>query len=508
MAFLGTVGKGLAVLSAATYGSSLSFLLSGNTPTPGFCNIGLKPAAAARLLARVRFWLKRGRQEIVNVGSTGHRSFPPLDPQLFVIARIAHRRKAGSTTGMPIIRLSPGFVRRVSCPSEVKKIDYFDTTMRGFMLEVRASGGKTYYQRYTDERGRERQYKVGPADVLTLREAKRKARQIKAQAILGSDPQRERQERRSIPTLRAFVEERYLPFVQTYKRSWQTDEIVLRVHVQPRIGHLFLDEITTERITEIVAAMQSNGYAPGTVGRVIVILRYLFNLVRKWNVLRGPENPASGIPVPADVQRNRFLDKDETKRLIETLTKDENQVAAKAILVLLLTGARRNEITQARWEHVDLKASTLFVPLSKSGKPRYVILNADAVRVLSSIPRISGNPYLFPSPITRRPSASLHFPWKRIRSKAGLDDVRLHDLRHSFASALVNDGKGLYTVQQLLGHANGKATQRYAHLSRETLTNAAEAMGKLVGPILREVSDVSKEGIKQLPNDAPGTKRP
>jgi hypothetical protein len=124
--------------------------------------------------------------------------------------------------------------------------------------------------------------------VLTLRQAKRKAIQIKAQAILGGDPQKERQERRSIPTLRAFIEDRYLPFVRTYKRSWQTDEIVLRVHVLPRLGHLFLDKITTERIIEIVAAMRSDGYAPGTVGRVIVILRYLFNLVRKWNVLRGP----------------------------------------------------------------------------------------------------------------------------------------------------------------------------------------------------------------------------
>ena len=122
---------------------------------------------------------------------------------------------------MPVVRLSPAFVRNASCPADHKKIDYFDTTMRGFMLEVRASGGKTYYQRYTDERGRERQYKVGPADVLTLRQARRKAMQIKAQAILGDDPQKERQERRSIPTLRAFVEDRYLPFVQTYKRSWQ-----------------------------------------------------------------------------------------------------------------------------------------------------------------------------------------------------------------------------------------------------------------------------------------------
>ena len=410
---------------------------------------------------------------------------------------------------MPTIRLSPGFVRRVGCPSEIKKIDYFDTTMRGFMLEVRASGGKTYYQRYTDERGRERQFKIGAADVLTLRQARRKALQIKAQAILGSDPQRERQERRSIPTLSAFVEQRYLPFVRTYKRSWQTDEIVLRVHVLPGLGHLFLDEITTERITELVAAMRSDEYAPGTVGRVIVILRYLFNLVRKWNVLRGFENPASGIPVPPDVQRNRFLDKDETKRLVEALAGDVNQVAAKAILLLLLTGARRNEITHARWDHVDLEASTLFVPLSKSGKSRYVILNEDAVRVLGSISPISGNPYVFPSPTTGRPSASLHFPWKRIRARAALDDVRLHDLRHSFASALVNDGQSLYTVQQLLGHANVKATQRYAHLSKDTLVNAAQAMGKLVGPILKGVSCVSEEGIEeQLSKGALGNKRP
>ena len=276
--------------------------------------------------------------------------------------------------------------------------------------------------------------------------------------------------------------------MQTYKRSWQTDEIVLRVHVLPRLGRLFLDEITTERIVEIVAAMQSDEYAPGTVGRVIVILRYLFNLARKWNVLGASENPAAGIPVPPDVQRNRFLDKLEIRKLVEVLINDENQVAAKAILLLLLTGARRNEITHARWEHLDLERSSLLVPLSKSGKPRYVFLNAAAVNVLGSVPQLPDNPYVFPSPVTGRPSASLHFPWTRIRTKAGLDDVRLHDLRHSFASALVNDGQDLYTVQRLLGHANVKATQRYAHLKRETLAKAAEAMGTLVSPILEETS--------------------
>ena len=399
---------------------------------------------------------------------------------------------------MPTVRLSPAFVRNATCPADHKKIDYFDTAMRGFMLEVRASGGKTYYQRYTDERGRERQYKIGPADVLTLRQARRKAIQIKALAILGNDPQKERQERRSIPTLRTFIEDRYLPFVRTYKRSWRTDETVLRIHVLPHLGSLFLDEITTERIIDIVATMQGDDYAPGTTARVVVILRYLFNLARKWSVLRGKDNPAAGIPVAPDVQRNRFLDKSEIERLVEALVRDENQVAAKAILLLLLTGARRNEVTHARWEHVDLKSSTLFVPLSKSGKPRYVLLNADAVEVLKSVPQLPGNPYVFPSPITGRPCASLHFPWHRIRTEAELSDVRLHDLRHTFASVLVNEGKKLYRVQRLLGHANAKATQRYAHLDRQSLTDAAEAMGNVVSPILKRASNSRPKPISDL----------
>ena len=225
-------------------------------------------------------------------------------------------QKAGDESSkIPIVRFSPAFVRLASCPSEHKKIDYFDMVMRGFMLEVRVSGGKTYYQRYTDERGRERHFRIGPADVLTLRQARRKAVQINAQAILG--PQTDRKERRSIPTMRTFIEERYLPFVQTYKRSWRTDETVLRVHVVPHIGHLFLDEIAAERLIDIVATMRTDGYAPGTIARVVVILRYLFNLARKWKVLKGHDNPAAGMPVPPDVQRSRFLDKGEIGRIVE-----------------------------------------------------------------------------------------------------------------------------------------------------------------------------------------------
>src|SRR3974390_696496 len=115
---------------------------------------------------------------------------------------------------MPKVRLSPAFVRNATCPDGAKKIDYFDAAMLGFMLEVRSSGGKTYYQRYTDERGRERQFKIGPAHFVPLPQARRKARQTKAAAILGNDPQTEREQRKAIPTLHEFVNERYLPYVR------------------------------------------------------------------------------------------------------------------------------------------------------------------------------------------------------------------------------------------------------------------------------------------------------
>src|SRR5215510_14546630 len=121
---------------------------------------------------------------------------------------------------MPVVTLSAGFVRQAICIPARKKTDYFNLTQRGFMLEVRCSGGKTFYQRYTDERGRERQYKIGPADVLTLEQARRKARQVVADALLGADPQQKRREARIVPRLDQFAYERYLPYVRTYKNSW------------------------------------------------------------------------------------------------------------------------------------------------------------------------------------------------------------------------------------------------------------------------------------------------
>jgi hypothetical protein len=182
---------------------------------------------------------------------------------------------------MPSAPLTSQFVRTATCPPDRVKVDFFDTEQRGFLLEVRCTGGRTFYQRYVDRRGRQRQFKLGPAGVLSVEQARRAGRSALAEALLGSDPQARRQELRSIPTLNQLIRDRYLPHAQASKRSWTTDETLLRIHILPALGRLTLDQITGEPIAGLINDMRAKGYAGGTTNHILVLLRYVFNLARK-----------------------------------------------------------------------------------------------------------------------------------------------------------------------------------------------------------------------------------
>lgn len=381
---------------------------------------------------------------------------------------------------MPHANLTAKFVSAVTCPTGKRKVEYIDTNLEGFFIEVLASGIKTFYQRYIDGHKRQRQIRIGRVGIVSLEEARKRGIQIKADVSLGKNPKQGSEELKAIPTLKEFALQRYIPFVQQSKRSWAYDEITIRRHLLPALGSLYLDEITTPLIAKMMENMRANGFANGTCNKPVIILRYMLNLANDWGLPRLERNPAKKVQLYDEPHRQRFLSGAETRALFDALRADENQLAARAIELLLLTGSRRNEITHARWENVDLEKGTLLVPLSKSGKPRTIVLNAAAIALISSLPSRRESDWLFPSPRTNKPAQGLYYPWDRIRKRAGLADVRLHDLRHSYASNLVNGGVSLYVVQQLLGHSSPRMTQRYSHLEQGTLAQASEIAAQTV----------------------------
>lgn len=179
--------------------------------------------------------------------------------------------------------LTQSFVDKQACPPGKRKVNLQDTQVTGLMLELRASGGRTYYVRYTDDRGKRYQHKLGDATLLKLSQARQKAQEVKSKVVLGENPAEDKRIARQVPTLNAFIQQRYLPFVKVHKRSWSTDECLLRNHVSPYLGHLPLDKITKAAVVEVIHLHRAS-HKPASTNRVLVLVRYLYNLAMEWDI--------------------------------------------------------------------------------------------------------------------------------------------------------------------------------------------------------------------------------
>ncbi len=366
-------------------------------------------------------------------------------------------------------------------PPGTAKRRIFDDRLTGLIAEQRRNG-VTFYFRYIDARHRRHEIRLGRLGDVTVDQVRRRAEQIKAEVSLGGDPAAELAKRRAVPTVADFARDRYLPHVREHLRSAHNVEAYLRLRILPALGRKALDEVNQQDIAALRRRLMDDGLAPGTVNRHLAYVRAMFNLALRWELYEG-RNPAASPGMLREVHRDKYLTPEQTQALVRALDQEKDQSAAAALALLTVTGARRNEVLLATWENVDLSRGMLTVPLSKSGRPRYIPLSPFAMAVLErQLARRAdpANPHVFPS--RRRPGEAmegLRGAWERVKRAAGLPaDLRVHDLRHSFASALANAGTPLNEIGTVLGHTQLSTTSRYAHHSPQRLIATATAASR------------------------------
>ena len=365
-------------------------------------------------------------------------------------------------------------------PTEAKarESEYSDTEVSGLKLLINKQGRKFFYLRYRHA-GRQRSMKLGNYGELDVSEARLLALKHRAQLSSGIDPQEIVTE--SGMTFRRFIDDHYLPHAYASKRSANSDDSKFKTHLFEMFGVRLLTSITRQEIQRYHDELISRR-APATANRHLALLKRCFNLAILWGYMDS--NPATGIRMHTENnQSQRFLSIEEAKRLWKVLSTEQNQIAATAIKLMLLTGVRREEALQARWEDIDHERLLWSLPMTKSGRQRFVMLSETALSVLNELPNSGGSNYLFPGNKPGRPLSNARKCFQRALKAAGLAHLRIHDLRHTFASLAINNGATLYEVQHLLGHASNTTTQRYAHLASDNLRKASARVGALVVPI-------------------------
>lgn len=283
-------------------------------------------------------------------------------------------------------------------------------------------------------------------------------------------------------SLDRFFVERYMPFAKATKRRSELDEYTYYRHISKTLGTIDLQEITLEHLDSWVLTQIGHGYKPSTVNKHTSLLHRMLNLAETWELLKS--NPfkrsmVRHLPIVEQVQR--FLTEEEIHKLLGACRSSQHPLLYHFIVLLLLTGARKSELRLAKWSYINRSARTLTVPVSKNGRPRKISLSDEAQEWIDDLKsyiqglglKVVRSEYMFTNPRTGKPYQAFHAAFFKAREEAGLPDVRIHDLRHTYASLLINNGASLYEVQKLLGHHHVSMTERYAQLYPNTLHERA-----------------------------------
>jgi integrase len=389
-----------------------------------------------------------------------------------------------------------------------------DTAIPGFWLTVLPSGRKTYVFRYRVGGGRSatiRAPKIGDAAAVRCEKARAVAEGWHADVIKGGDPGGERQAARAAPTM-ADLFDRYLTdHARPTKKasSIAEDERLIADYLLPAFGKRKAADVTREAVDKFHKGL---AHKPYRANRCLAVLSKAFNLAEVWRMRPDGSNPCRHVRKFPETARKRYLGAAELARLGEALRIAErdgalilparpgvrdkaervpvSRWAVAAVRLLILTGARKSEILGLRWAWIDAANFRADLPDSKTGA-KTIILPPPALAVLESLPRDAGNPHVIQGAKAGAHLVNLKDPWLAIREAAGLDDVRVHDLRHSFASVGASGGASLPIIGALLGHTQASTTQRYAHLHDDPLRATAAVIG---GRIAAAMGDAGEGG--------------
>jgi integrase len=349
--------------------------------------------------------------------------------------------------------------------------------VRGFGLRTTAAGAKAFVLNYRAS-GQERRLTIGGFPTWSVSRARAEARELRVRIDRGDDPLAERIALREAPTVRQLAD-RYIDEHLPKKRpsSQGNDRWMLEHWVLPALGPRKAASVRPADIEALHGKITREG-KPIQANRAVALLSKMFALAIKWEY--RADNPCRGaVERNPEIKRKRYLSAAEIARLSVALGEHKNRQAADAIRLLMLTGARRGEVEGATWSQFDLKAGTWLKPGSttKQKTDHLVPLSAPALQLLNEMGRGRPEEYLF---AVRAGHVDLKHTWESVRKAAGLEDVHLHDLRHSFASILVSAGASLPLIGALLGHSKVETTARYAHLSDSVQRDAVERVGAVV----------------------------
>lgn len=375
----------------------------------------------------------------------------------------------------------------------------WDQDLKGFGLRVEPSGVKTFIVRYRvggGRRGTLRQFKVGRYGKLTPDRARDEAVNLLAQVELGNDPQAIRTSTRETLTVAELCDLYLLEGVATKKASTLAlDRIRIARHIKPLIGSTRITALTTgmvERMMQDIADGKVKAEATphtrggrGAASRTVGLLSGIFAFALRRGLCN--ESPTKGVKRYRDNSRERFLSPKELGILGDALAAAEASGAHPSVLAIIrllaLTGARKNEIRCLSWSEVDLEGGRLNLADSKTGK-RAIPLGAPAIAILAGLER-SGSDLVFPDPrYSKEPIRGLDWAWVQLRTRAGLPDLRIHDLRHSFASTGLSSGQAIPMIGKILGHAHQSSTARYAHLAEDPVREAVDRISSAVAGAL------------------------